>query len=157
MPGPSIANAVAQSELFRGLAPNFLEFLAAHARSRQLGKDEVLFHYGEPAEHFYLITNGRISIEVAAIEGPTLELQELGTGATVGWSWLIPPHRWSFQARATVPTELIEFDGAAVLAHCESEPAFGYAVLKRFSTLMSERLHSARQRMMEEWSPSGFA
>lgn len=157
MSEPSIINAVAQSGLFGGLPAEFVDFLATHARSRQLAKDHVLFHYGQKADHFYLITKGRISIEVAALEGPTLELQELGPGATVGWSWLIAPHRWSFQARALAPTELIEFDGTAVLARCESDPAFGYAVLKRFSTLMSERLHSARQRMMEEWSPPGFA
>jgi hypothetical protein len=29
--------------------------------------------------------------------------------------------------------------------------------LKRFSTLMSERLQQARQRMIEEWRPTGFA
>jgi CRP/FNR family transcriptional regulator, cyclic AMP receptor protein len=154
---PPLRTAVAESELFRGLAPAFIDFLSAHARARQLGKDEVLFRFGEKATHFYLIASGRITIEVAAIEGPTLELQELGAGATVGWSWLIPPHRWSFQARAVLPTELIEFDGAAVLARCEADSAFGYALLKRFSTLMSERLQSARQRMMEEWSPAGFA
>lgn len=157
MAEPSLATVVAQSELFGGLAPDFVDFLTEHARVRRLAKNEVLFHYGEKATHFYLIVSGQISIEVAAIEGPTLELQELGAGATVGWSWLIAPHRWAFQARAMVPTELVEFDGEAVLARCESDPAFGYAVLKRFSTLMSERLQSARQRMMEEWSPPGFA
>jgi CRP/FNR family cyclic AMP-dependent transcriptional regulator len=154
---PSLRTAVAESELFRGLAPGFVDFLNAKAQMRRLGKNELLFRFGDKATHFYLILSGRITVEVAAIEGPTLELQELGSGATVGWSWLIPPHRWTFQARALEPTEVIEFDGAAVLARCEADPAFGYALLKRFSTLMSERLQSARQRMMEEWSPAGFA
>ncbi len=157
MPDPTIETSVAQSELFNGLAADFLAYLASHAQTRRLASNELLFHFGQKADHFYLIKSGRISVEVAAIEGPTLELQELGPGATVGWSWLIPPHRWSFQARAIEPTEVIEFDGQSVLSHCESDPSFGYAVLKRFSTLMSERLQAARQRMMEEWSPQGFA
>lgn len=157
MAEPSLRTAVAESELFHGLAPEFIDFLSAKAKARQLGKNEVLFRFGDKATHFYLILSGRITVEVAAIEGPTLELQQLGPGATVGWSWLIPPHRWTFQARALEPMELIEFDGGAVLARCEADPAFGYALLRRFSTLMSERLQSARQRMMEEWSPAGFA
>jgi CRP-like cAMP-binding protein len=75
----------------------------------------------------------------------------------LGWSWVIAPHRWAFQARARTAVEAIEFDGEALLAHCEADPKFGYAVLKRFSALMSERLQHARQRMIEEWRPEGFA
>ncbi len=98
-----------------------------------------------------------MSIEIAAIEGPPLELQRLEPGAVLGWSWLIPPYRWSFQARAEEPGKALEFDGEAVLERCESNPAFGYQVLKRFSSLMSQRLEYARRKMMDEWDPPGFA
>ena len=54
MSEPSIINAVAQSGLFGGLPAEFVDFLATHARSRQLAKDHVLFHYGQKADHFYL-------------------------------------------------------------------------------------------------------
>lgn len=153
----SIKSRIAECGLFAGLAPEFIEFLAAHATARQVRKDAVVFRYGDRADHFYLVSSGHVSVEVAAISGPALELQDLGPGATVGWSWLIPPHRWNFNARAISPAEVIEFDGSAVLARCEEDPRFGYALLKRFATLMSERLAFARQKMMEAWSPAGFA
>lgn len=145
------------SAFFAGLEPEFMEFLAGHACSRRLAADEVLFQHGERAGHFYLVRSGHLSVEIPAIEGPALELQDLNPGDVVGWSWLIAPHRWSFQARATTPTEVLQFDGGMVLAHCEDDPRFGYALLKRFSALMSERLRLARQKMMEEWRPPGFA
>jgi CRP/FNR family transcriptional regulator, cyclic AMP receptor protein len=152
-----LAKRLGDSALLTGLAPEFLGFLAQHARARRLVENEVVFHYGERAHHFYLVTQGHISVEVAAIEGPALQLQDLGPGKVVGWSWLIPPHRWSFQARAKTPAEIIELDGDAVLRECEANPQFGYELLKRFSALMSERLQHARQRMIEEWRPGGFA
>jgi CRP/FNR family transcriptional regulator, cyclic AMP receptor protein len=157
MTDSSIAARLARTTLLKGLPAESLAFLASHARVRALRDNEVVFHTGDRANHFYLVTNGHISVEVAAIEGPSLTLQELGADAVLGWSWLIPPNRWSFQARATAPTEVIEFDGTAVLAECEANPKFGYALLKRFSTLMSERLQHARQRMVEEWRPEGLA
>jgi CRP/FNR family cyclic AMP-dependent transcriptional regulator len=157
MPDRSIAEHIESTPLFAGLAPDIGAFLAANARVRRLTDNEVVFHYGERADRFYLVTKGQISVEVAAIEGPSLQLQQLGPGAVVGWSWLIPPNRWTFQARATTPAEVVEFDGRAVLAQCEASPKFGYALLKRFSTLMSERLQRARERMVEEWRPEGFA
>jgi CRP-like cAMP-binding protein len=157
MTEPSITERIKGAGLFAGLAPDVTAFLTAQARVRRLEDNEVVFRYGERADSFYLVTKGRVSVEVAAIEGPALQLQELGPGAVLGWSWLIPPNRWSFQARATTAAEVIEFDGRAVLAQCEADPKFGYALLKRFSTLMSERLERARERMVEEWRPEGFA
>lgn len=157
MSGISIAKRLGESEFFGRLAPEFRDFLAANARVRRVRDGEVVFRYGEPARRFYLVVDGHVSVEVAAIEGPTLQLQDLGPGMVLGWSWLIPPHSWSFQARAKTAAEIIEFDGTAVLAECEANPKFGYELLKRFSALMSERLHYARQRMIEEWRPEGFA
>ncbi len=142
---------------FAGLSEDHLSFLADHASHRQLKAGAVLFRHGDRARYFFLVLSGHVSVEIAAIEGPALLLQDLAPGDVVGWSWLISPNRWNFQARATRPAEVIEFDGAAVLEHCEQDPRFGYELLKRFSTLMSERLKVARDRMMKEWKPAGFA
>jgi CRP/FNR family cyclic AMP-dependent transcriptional regulator len=152
-----IAGQLGESSLLSGLKPEFIAFLAQHARARRLKESEVVFHTGDRAHHFYLVVSGHISIEVAAIEGPSLQLQDLGPGMVLGWSWLIPPHRWSFQARARTPAEIIEIDGDAVLRESEANPKFGFELLKRFSALMSERLQHARNRMVEEWRPAGFA
>lgn len=148
---------IADHRFFQGMKPEFLEFLAGHAQRRALKANEVVHRFDAPAECFFLVSSGNISVEIAAIEGPPLELQVLREGAILGWSWLIPPYRWSFQARAQEASELIEFDGRAVRDHCEEDAEFGYDILKRFSSLMSERLQFAREKMMEEWSPPGFA
>ncbi len=156
MSEPDLERRVASCDFFSGLAPDVLRVLASHASPHRLAAGEVLFRYGEPADCFYLVESGHVSVEIVAIAGPALELQDLGPGAVLGWSWLIEPHTWSFQARAKTAAELLEFDGAAIRARCEQDPGFGYAVLKRFSALMSERLEFARRKMMEAWSPPGL-
>ena len=52
---------------------------------------------------------------------------------------------------------MIEFDGSAILARCEKDTEFGYELFKRFTGLMSARLEAARQKMMDQWNPPGFA
>ena len=42
--------------------------------------------------------------------------------------------------------------GKRLLAACEQDPALGYAVLKRFATLMAERLNAARLTAMRHYS-----
>lgn len=152
-----IEGLLAEQDFFSGLGPESIAFLASCASHRRVERGDTLFRHGEDARRFFLLTSGRVSVEVPAIEGPRLEVQSLGPGQVAGWSWLIPPYKWSFQARALEEAEVIEFDGERVRARCEQDPAFGYAMMKRFSALMSERLEAARTRMMEEWNPPGFA
>ena len=157
MTAADLREAIAGQELLRGLDPEIVDVLAQYASEREFEVDGSVFRYGEPAETFYQVLDGEIAVEVAAIEGPPLELQRLGPGALLGWSWLIPPYRWNFQARARTRARVIEFDGKAIRERCEQDPRLGYEILKRFTRLMSERLEEARARMMEEWSPPGFA
>ena len=116
-----------------------------------------MFHQGDPANNFYLIRSGTVSVEIPAITGPTLQIQSLGPDKILGWSWLIAPFRWNFQARVTEDAEIFAFDGAALRDRCEEDPRLGYELLKRFAGLMSERLESARRKMIDEWNPPGFA
>lgn len=153
----SIEQSIAEHPFFAGLPKKSVSFLASCAKKRRLVEDDVLFSHGGKADRFFLVLDGRVTVEVAAIQGPSLDLRELGPGDLLGWSWLIPPYQWHFQARAEEPSEVLEFDGAAVLRRCEEDPAFGYDLFKRFSGLMSERLAAAREKMMSEWSPPGFA
>ncbi|WP_290649210.1 Crp/Fnr family transcriptional regulator [Aquisalimonas sp.] len=157
MTNPDITAQLQQHSFFSDLDETVIQYLSGCATTQLVPKGNVLFRQGDGADAFYLVLSGEILIEIPAISGPSLEIQRLGQGQVVGWSWLIPPYEWTFQARAETNTEILEFDGAAVLSHCEEDPAFGYAVLKKFSGLMSERLEAARRRMMDEWNPPGFA
>lgn len=157
MSDQAIRNYLSGHRFFSGLDKDVIDFLAAAAVTRQVERGHVLFRQGTPSDKFYLLKSGRVSVEVPALVGPVLQIQDLGQDQVLGWSWLIPPYQWHFQARVEEDSEIIEFDGRAILAHCEQDPKFGYELFKRFAGLMSERLDAARQKMMDEWNPPGFA
>ena len=142
---------------FSEMDKSFVEFLSDTVTELQINRGDVLFQQGKPADKFYLLRKGQVSVQVPALMGPTLDIQTLVEDQILGWSWLIPPYRWSFQARALEDSDLLEFDGSAILARCEEDSRFGYELFKRFAALMSERLDAARQKMMDEWNPPGFA
>lgn len=117
----------------------------------------MLFLQGDAANDFYVVREGEVQILVPAINGPALDVQTLGKGDVIGWSWLIPPYRWTFEAKAKSHAILLVFDGKAIMQECEQDPALGFALMKTFASLMSQRLHAARLKMMESWVPSGWA
>lgn len=152
-----IHRLLARNPFFAGMRADDLLFLSEHASSQPLAAGQILFRHGDPAKHFYVIQSGVVTLEIAALEGPALELQRLGPDAVIGWSWLIPPYKWTFNARAEEPGEVLSIERIAVLERCEADLRFGYDLLRRFSALMSDRLAHARRRMMEEWRVPGFA
>lgn len=153
----SILEYLAGHPTFRDLDPEQIAVLAAHGSEQNLARGETLFKQDDDARRFYILRSGRVRVEIPSLYGPPLEVQSLGPDEILGWSWLIAPYRWTFAAIAETDSRLLVFDGESLLGHCEKDPAFGYALMKRFTALMSERLHAARLRMMENWSPPGIA
>jgi CRP/FNR family transcriptional regulator, cyclic AMP receptor protein len=154
---PTITDYLRTHTLFSDFSNDDIIFLSDCANSRSIKKGSILFRQGEPAQKFYIILSGQISIEVPAIMGPELEIQTVGKNQVLGWSWLISPYRWSFQAEAEVDSELLEFDGDLIRTRCDQDPQLGYTLLKKFADLMATRLDAARQKMMDAWNPAGFA
>ena len=157
MSNQSITEYLSAHEFFSEFNDDILEFLRECSSMREIKKGQILFLQGEHADKFYVVRSGRISIQMPAIMGPTLEIQTVDEDQVLGWSWRISPYKWNFQTKAEEDTELLQFDGVAILARCEQEPKFGYELLKKFAVLMSVGLNAARQKMMDEWNPVGFA
>lgn len=151
------AEYLSDHQFFSSFSESDLKFLCECASKKEVKKGTILFRQGERAHNFYVVRDGRISVQIPAILGPTLEIQSLSKDKIMGWSWLISPYRWNFQTKAEEDSLLLEFDGAAILENCEQDPKFGYELVKKFAALMSQRLDAARQKMMDEWNPDGFA
>ena len=157
MSNQSTADYLSAHEFFSEFSDDLLEFLCECSSSYEIKKGQLLFRQGENADKFYVVRSGLISLQMPAILGPTLEIQTLDNDQVLGWSWLISPYKWNFQSKAEEDTELLQFDGAIILARCEQDPKFGFELIKKFAALMSVGLNAAREKMMDEWNPEGFA
>ena len=144
----TIAEYLPEHPFFAGLDPAALELAAGCAVNVRFRPGEILFREGDAADTFYVLRHGRVSLQMRTpIEDVVLDTAQ--DGDVVGWSWLIPPYRWSFDARATDDTAAIAFDGVCLRGKCENDAALGYALLQRVVQVMSARLHSARIRLLD--------
>ena len=69
-----------------------------------------------------------------------ITFETLGDGEIVGVSWLIPPYRWTYDARAVELTRAIAMDAACLRGKCEADHDLGYEMMKRFLPVLVERL-----------------
>jgi len=151
-----IARHLSEQNFFSDLSQEHIEWLAEQAVETRFDADQLVARQGERADRFFLLLEGGLGVEIPAIAGPKLEVTQLGPGQIFGWSWLIRPYKWHFNARALESTRVLDFDGKAILEHCEEDHSFGYALFKLFSYLMATRLESAQRKMMDQWAPAGL-
>jgi hypothetical protein len=68
----------------------------------------------------------------------------LGEGEILGVSWLVPPYRWDFDARAVGLVRAVAFDAACLRGKCEADHDLGYELMKRFVPELVRRMQAAR-------------
>jgi CRP/FNR family cyclic AMP-dependent transcriptional regulator len=145
----SIDKLVAAHPLFAGLADGDVELVAGCAHNVVFKPGDLLFAEGGDADTFYLIRRGQVSIDVHAPGRGPVVIETRGPGDVVGWSWLVPPYRWTFDARAHDAVGAIAIDGACLRAKAQADPAFGYALLSRVSTELLAQLQATRLRLLD--------
>lgn len=144
----TIGEYIREQPFFRGLDERWIDLIVGCAVNVHVAAGTDVCREGEPADAFYVVRRGRVAIETRT---PTASIvvDSADPGEIVGWSWLVPPNRWTFDARATEETSLIAFDGACLRGKCEANPDLGYALLQRVVQTMSARLQSARVRLLD--------
>jgi CRP/FNR family transcriptional regulator, cyclic AMP receptor protein len=144
-----IAELVAEHPLLAGLPGDTVKSVAGCARNVAFGRGEWLLAEGDPADTFYLLRRGRVALEVRAPGRGELMIETLGPGHVLGWSWLFPPYRWHFDARAVEAVGAIAVDGACLRSKAEADPSFGYELMKRLGAILIERLQATRVRLLD--------
>jgi CRP/FNR family cyclic AMP-dependent transcriptional regulator len=132
-----------------GLNADELALLAGCASNVHFDEGEVLFREGDAANSFYVVRHGSVALELHVPARGGLTIETIEAGEVLGWSWLFPPYRWHFDARALSPVRATAFDGECLRGKCEQDPALGYDLMKRFAQVLIERLQWTRLRLLD--------
>ena len=145
----TLEDILAEHPLFSGLDPRYIQLAAACASDVHYNEGDVLFRQGDEANNFYLIREGKIALQIHAPGRGSLTIQTVGEGEVLGWSWLIPPYHWRFDARAMKPTLAIVLDGKCLRAKCKEDYKLGYEVMFRIATILAHSLDATRLRLLD--------
>jgi CRP/FNR family transcriptional regulator, cyclic AMP receptor protein len=135
--------------LFRGLEARLGAVVGDCARTAYFPRGLEILREGDPADEFYLLEQGRVSLEVHEPGRQAVVFSTLGCGALLGASWLVPPYRWTFDARAIDTVRAIGIDARRLRAECEADHALGYELIKRVAAALIQRLHATRLQMLD--------
>ncbi len=131
------------------LSREHIHTLISCASNQRFEQGHYLAREGAEAESFYLLRSGTVALQIHSPTCGGIRMNTAGPGEILGWSWLVPPHQWHFDALAIEPVRAIVLDGLCLRQKCERDHELGYQLLKRFSTLVEQRLDAACMQLID--------
>jgi CRP/FNR family transcriptional regulator, cyclic AMP receptor protein len=132
-----------------GLNERHRALLTAAAKPFSAESGEIFAREGDPAHAFYLIQEGHVALDLHMPDRGIVPIQSIAPGEAVGWSWLIPPHRWQFDCRAIDDVRGLSFDAQWLRHQCEQDHELGYFLLKKLLTVVAKRLAATRLQLLD--------
>jgi CRP-like cAMP-binding protein len=140
---------LAQVPFFEGLAEDEIALIAGCGRNVRFDTGETIFRQGDAADTFYVVRHGTVAIGNFVPPRGELVIETLESGDLLGWSWLFPPYRSHFDARALSTVRATQFDGACLRDKCAADPVLGRDLMGRFAQVLIERLQWTRLRLLD--------
>jgi CRP/FNR family transcriptional regulator, cyclic AMP receptor protein len=133
----------------KDLDEEYLKQIVGCASNVAFSENEVIFREGDEAEKFYLVRTGEVALELNGRDKGDIRILTIGPGQILGWSWIISPYKWHFNAMAIEDTRVIALDCECLRNKCETDSKLGYEMLKRFSHILEQRLYATRMQLLD--------
>ncbi len=138
---------------FKGFEEAQLDALLGLAKKVVYPVGKEIVSEGDPAETFYILLAGVVSLKMNAKEQGELVLGTLRqTGEIFGWSALVEGGRSTASAECLEESYVLAFRKKDLENLFAKEPRLGYQFMKKLSSLISRRLENTRALLLKEIS-----
>lgn len=144
-----IAELLREQPFTQGLEDEVIDLMAGCATNVVYQANQYIFREGDPADHFFLIRHGTVALELFLPGRGAHSFLTLKSGEVLGSAWLIPPYRWTYDARAVELTRALAFECKCLRDKCEADHHVGYELMKRFLPPLLERLQMAQLQYVD--------
>lgn len=132
-----------------GLSKEQMQRLLGCAKAGRYASGSFILREGGPADTLYLITAGRIFLEVQVPGRGAVRVETLESGDILGLHWMFPPQRWVLDARAVHEVSTVELAAGCVRRQMDDDPVLGYAISMRMLRQLCDRLERVRLQRLD--------
>ncbi|MBP1723732.1 MAG: putative cAMP-dependent protein kinase, regulatory subunit [Deltaproteobacteria bacterium] len=123
-------------EIFKGLSDEDLKFISPYCSAEKILTGTVLCEEGGRADRLFILEEGKVSIRFK--KGVSFEIQ--GPGKILGWSFLVPPNRYTASAIAVEPSRLLVVTSPDFYNLVHKDSRVGLKIMDNLSQVVSSRL-----------------
>jgi CRP-like cAMP-binding protein len=145
----TINDLLSEHPFLKNLSPENLKVVAGCGKNVFFKKGDQVIKEGDTADYFYVIRRGTVALDIDGIQQGPIRIQTIEEGGILGWSWLIPPHKYQFSAVAVEAVDAVALDGKCLRGKCEGNHHLGYELLKAFTAVLATRVRWTRMQLLD--------
>jgi CRP-like cAMP-binding protein len=134
---------VERLDTFERFTPHEKNMFASIASLRKLAAGDVLCEEGADADDFFIVADGRISVEKRLADGSAETLYYLGPGRLAGQVALVDGGPRSATLRAYKPATVLSYPRAEFERHYRAGSRYCFKLLDLVLSALSEQLRDA--------------
>ncbi len=123
-------------EILDGLKDEELAVVARFCQEQSVPKDSLLCEEGAKATKLFILEEGAIAIRFKKGVNFTVRTP----GRILGWSFLVPPNRYTASAVTIRPSKLLVIMGPDFYSLINSDPAMGVKIMNNLSQIVASRM-----------------
>ncbi len=145
----ALAGVLKNLRFSESLPPHVLEAIAGAATLCDFPAGTVLFREGAQNDKLMIVATGRVALDVRVPGRGDVRILSLGPGDMVAWSALFGGGRMTTSAVTLQDTQLVAIPAAEVMSLCESDPSFGYNLMRQVALALANRLVATRLQLLD--------
>lgn len=122
-------------EILQGLTEGELQSIAPFFHEENFPVGESLCEEGSRADQLFILEEGSISIRSQKLG----QIEITAPGRIVGWSFLVPPYRYTASATTIRPSKLFVIKSPDFYYLIHKEPKMGMKVVNNLAQVMASR------------------
>jgi CRP-like cAMP-binding protein len=160
-----------QFPLFSGMPDQKLEPVARMCTVSEYAAGDTIFRQDDDATHLFGVLDGEVELRLLfkdkilktdiqweesiksrfeVVDRP-INLETLGPNEVFGWSSLVSQRKMTASAVCSKPGRLFSIPGADLKSLLQEDQEIGFSVMDRLADLISGRLHTRTDRLVEAW------
>lgn len=133
--------------LFAGVDAKHLALLRPLFERVSFRAGMTVVEQGDPAEHLYLIEQGKLAICYKPYDGESITVTHVETGGLFGWSAVVGSPEYTSSGIAIEDLDVIRVRGSDLRRLCTENPDAGRAILDRLADAVSARWKNAHEQV----------
>lgn len=147
-------NIIADISYFKDFNIDEINIITKHSSLISFNAGDFLVKTNQPAENFYFILKGTVSLQVLSNENGIIELSSVSENEFLCWSWLSSPYKYTLNAVAFEKTATLMIDAVGIKREMEDNHEFGNKIYQIFSKTIIEQFQGLQKSFVELYENS---
>ena len=133
--------------LIKYLNEKYSELLEPILEPFQCKAGTVVFQQGTPADHLYLVIEGKVDVTYKPYDGVAITVYHVGKDGLFGWSAVVGSEKYTSSATAIETLEAVRLHGSDLRKLCVEHPDAGRDILESLAGAVSSRWQDAQNQV----------